>query len=45
MEEDLQRKEVVGKEGEVYLLVSQKQLFRLNAPGQEDQEQEDLLPN
>ncbi len=36
MEEELQRTEVIGKEGEVYLLVPQKQRFQLNAPGPAD---------
>ncbi len=36
MEEELQRKEAVRKEGDVYLLIPQKELFQLNNPNQED---------
>ncbi len=39
MEEEMQRKEAEGKEGEVYLLIPQKQLLRLNTSGPGDQGQ------
>ena len=36
--EDMKEQEAVGKGGEVYLLLPQRQLLLLNTPGPEDQE-------
>ncbi len=37
MEEEMQIREAEGKEGEVYLLIPQRQLLWLNTSGSEDQ--------
>ncbi len=37
MEEHMQKREAEGKEGELYLLLPQRDLLKLKTPGPEDQ--------
>ncbi len=42
MEEDMRNREAEGKEGEVYLLLPQRDLLKLKTSGPEDQGQRGL---